>query len=73
MVFVVPQRDPSPDNAHPKRQRSGCSAVSAEMVEHVSAGKVGEASQSVIILALKEEVADEVLLIAAARTSIASR
>ena len=42
-----------------------CSAVSAEMVEHVSAGKVGEAAQSVIILALKEEVADQVHLIAA--------
>src|SRR5674476_24117 len=61
-----PQEDPSPDkNAHPMRQRSGCSAVSAEMVEHVSAGKVGEAAQSVIILALKEEVADQVHLIGA--------
>jgi hypothetical protein len=45
--------------------RSGCSAGSAQMVEHVSARKVGEAAQSVIILALKEEVADQVLLMAA--------
>jgi len=29
------------------------------MVEHISAGKVGEAAQSVIILALKQEVADQ--------------
>jgi hypothetical protein len=35
------------------------------MVEDVSAGKVGEAAQSVIILALKEEVADQVHLSAA--------
>jgi len=49
----------------PMRQRYGCSAVSAEMVEHVGARKVGEAAQSVIILALKEEVADQVHLIGA--------
>jgi hypothetical protein len=62
--FSVLESGPPDKNAYPTRLHPGVRQYQPRW-EHVSARKVAEAAQLVIVLALKEEVAGQVLLVAA--------